>query len=72
MTRPTLLGLRAALHETRCIECRVTWRSWVQRLLGIKRGYAPAPPYPQAYLDATAPERDRIATEIFRSGGASQ
>jgi len=29
------LRIRAALHEIRCIECRVTWRSWLARLLGV-------------------------------------
>jgi hypothetical protein len=27
--------LRAAVHEMRCRECRVTWRSWLARLLGV-------------------------------------
>lgn len=27
--------LRVALHETRCVECRVTWQSWLARLLGV-------------------------------------
>lgn len=31
---------RAARHELRCRECRVTWRSWAARFLGIG-GYAP-------------------------------
>jgi hypothetical protein len=35
------LRLRAALHELRCRECRVTWRSWLQRLLGDPRGMTP-------------------------------
>lgn len=33
--------LKAALHELRCWECRVTWTSWTQRLIGIKRGHTP-------------------------------
>lgn len=37
-----MTGLRAALHELRCAECRVTWKSWAQRLVGIKAGYSPA------------------------------
>lgn len=32
---------RAAHHEIRCKECRITWRSWVQRILGMKRGFSP-------------------------------
>jgi hypothetical protein len=31
----------AAWHELRCWECRVTWRSWWQRLTGDGRGYKP-------------------------------
>lgn len=30
----------AALHELRCRECRVTWRSWTARLLHLG-GMAP-------------------------------
>jgi hypothetical protein len=37
-------SLRAARHELRCWECRVTWKSWLQRLLGISKGYTPAVP----------------------------
>lgn len=33
--------LKAAAHELRCWECRVTWTSWAQRLVGLKRGYSP-------------------------------
>jgi hypothetical protein len=33
--------LVAALHELRCHECRVTWRSWLARLVGLRSGYAP-------------------------------
>lgn len=36
------LRLRAAKHELRCLECRVTWRSWLQRLIGDSRGYSAA------------------------------
>lgn len=36
-----IVSLSAALHETRCRECRVTWKSWAQRLFGIKSGYSP-------------------------------
>lgn len=32
---------RAAYHEARCPECRVTWRSWVLRLFNVKAGFAP-------------------------------
>lgn len=32
--------VRAAVHELRCRECRVTWRSWLARLLGVG-GMAP-------------------------------
>lgn len=38
---PLPAALRAALHELRCWECRVTWTSWAQRLIGINRGYTP-------------------------------
>ena len=31
----------AARHELRCRKCRVTWRSWWQRLSGDAEGYAP-------------------------------
>lgn len=37
----TTTGVRAAVHEVRCAECRVTWKSWVQRIFGIKAGFAP-------------------------------
>lgn len=40
----TGLRFRAAAHELRCWECRVTWRSWLQRLIGDRRGYSPAVP----------------------------
>jgi hypothetical protein len=36
-----LLRLKAAWHELSCWECRVTWTSWAQRLMGVKRGYSP-------------------------------
>lgn len=40
--RPRLrLRARAAVHELRCRECRVTWRSWALRLTGGKRGMTP-------------------------------
>jgi hypothetical protein len=32
---------RAAWHELHCLECRVTWTSWCQRLMGDGRGYTP-------------------------------
>jgi phage baseplate assembly protein gpV len=35
------LRLQAALHEIRCQQCRVTWISWLQRLIGDKRGMSP-------------------------------
>ena len=35
--------LGAGVHELRCTECRVTWKSWAQRLLGDRRGYRPVP-----------------------------
>jgi hypothetical protein len=38
---PKVLRVRAAIHELRCWECRVTWRSWIRRLIGDSRGYAP-------------------------------
>lgn len=31
----------AAAHELRCWECRVTWTSWFQRRLRMKRGFSP-------------------------------
>lgn len=37
------LRVQAALHETRCRQCRVTWRSWLARLLGVG-GMSPKPP----------------------------
>lgn len=33
--------LRAAVHELRCAECRVTWRSWFLRLFNRDSGFAP-------------------------------
>lgn len=33
--------LRAARHELRCRECRVTWGSWLGRLLGMRSAYSP-------------------------------
>ena len=36
-----MLHFEAALHELRCDECRVTWRSWLQRLVGDPRGMTP-------------------------------
>lgn len=38
--------LRAAIHELRCTQCRVTWKSWLQRLLGDHRGMTPKRPAP--------------------------
>lgn len=32
---------KAAWHELSCWECRVSWGSWIQRLLGLKAGYTP-------------------------------
>lgn len=43
--------LRAAAHELRCPECRVTWRSWWRRLIGDKRGFAPLGPIPHQYQE---------------------
>lgn len=44
--------LRAARHEVRCGECRVTWKSWAQRLLGFRAGYSPGTHLPtDAELD---------------------
>lgn len=34
------LRIPAAVHEIRCSECRVTWRSWFLRLSGLG-GYEP-------------------------------
>lgn len=39
----TKLRLEAAAHETRCRECRVTWWSWLLRLLDRDEGYTPLP-----------------------------
>lgn len=36
-----LTRLNAARHELACIECRVTWSSWAQRLIGLRRGHTP-------------------------------
>jgi hypothetical protein len=36
-----VIRLKAAWHEMRCWECRVTWTSWAQRLVGLKRGQTP-------------------------------
>jgi hypothetical protein len=38
---PLSLRLRAASHELRCAECRVSWRSWWRRIIGDLRGYNP-------------------------------
>lgn len=38
--RERFIRLRAVVHELRCRECRVTWRSWLARLLGVG-GMAP-------------------------------
>jgi hypothetical protein len=32
---------RAAWHELRCRECRVTWRSWLLRVLSWPAGMEP-------------------------------
>lgn len=37
---------RAWRHEMTCWECRVTWKSWVQRNLGIQAGHSPHGPRP--------------------------
>lgn len=37
----TRIHVRASLHELRCRECRVTWGSWLERLVGLKRGCSP-------------------------------
>lgn len=42
MTVRLTLRLRAAFHELRCRECRVTWASLFQRLLGVPVGYSPS------------------------------
>lgn len=41
MRVPRILWLRAAWHELSCRECRVTWRSWLARLVGLRNGYRP-------------------------------
>lgn len=33
--RPAL-QFRAAVHELHCRECRVTWKSWMQRAIGYR------------------------------------
>ena len=53
--------LRAARHELRCWECRVTWTSWAQRLAGMKRGYTPRLPKQQRALV----ERARRAEDLI-------
>ena len=35
---------KAAIHEIRCQECRVTWISWAQRIVGIPAGMTPKTP----------------------------
>ena len=42
--------VRAALHEVRCLECRVTWLSWAQRALGLEAGFVPRPPWRERWL----------------------
>ena len=64
MTHPLhTLGrtVRAALHELRCWECRVTWTSWAQRLVGMKRGHTPKLPKQQRALV----ERARRAEDVI-------
>lgn len=39
--RRTASRMRAARHEVQCIECRVNWWSWVQRLVGNLSGLQP-------------------------------
>lgn len=33
--RRFIVRIQAAIHELRCAECRVTWYSWLLRLLFI-------------------------------------
>lgn len=40
---PVIKIIQAAYHELRCVECRVTWKSWLQRLTGNKKGFSPKP-----------------------------
>lgn len=60
------LRARAAVHETRCAECRVSWRSWAARLIGVRSDLrlgalsAPAGKNDQGHATdlATAPVND--------------
>lgn len=52
--------VRAALHELRCWECRVTWTSWAQRLVGLKRGYTPKLSKQQRALVERAQRAERV------------
>jgi hypothetical protein len=52
------IRLKAALHEMRCWECRVTWRSWAQRIIGMKRGFTPKLSKPQRALVDRAAKAD--------------
>src|SRR5690606_5901780 len=51
---------RAALHELRCWECRVTLTSWAQRPVGMKRGHPPKLPQQRRALV----ERARRAADV--------
>lgn len=35
------LTVKAARHELRCAECRVTWSSWLLRIFGCESGFTP-------------------------------
>lgn len=39
--RSVILRLRAAAHEIRCRECRVTWASLFGRIFNIKSSWTP-------------------------------
>jgi len=54
-----LLRLRAAAHELRCWECRVTWVSWFQRLIGLK-GNPRLPKWKAAMIERIA----RLEAEV--------
>lgn len=41
MVYKPLRTLKCAAHELKCAECRVTWRSWLQRLIGLPAGMSP-------------------------------
>jgi hypothetical protein len=35
------ISYRVAWHELRCAQCRVSWKSWLRRVIGDPRGMDP-------------------------------